>query len=169
MTHRGKRLTCGVMVVGLVVVLGLAFAYRNPILQHVEAWRFQLTRETKTALPDAALKELRLDGDGQLLRSQICREQDTAPLIFLRLFATTSGYAVIWAADDSRILDWQIILPTRPEEVGTDVMKAELEAMGWRVLEQRLPRRAYVLMIDPAPKATLPTRDPGSFDSFRLR
>ena len=148
MNRRGKRVTLGVMAVGLAVVLVLGIAHWDTVRDHVEAWHFQLSRQTKTALPDAALKELRLDGDGHLLRSQISREQDTAPVIFLRLFATTSGYAVIWAADDSRILDRQIILPTRPEEVGTDVMKAELEAMGYRVLEQRFPRRAYVVIVD---------------------
>ena len=46
-------------------------------------------------------------------------------------------------------LGGQIILPTRPEEVGADILRAELETMGWRVLEQRFPRRAYVVIREP--------------------
>jgi hypothetical protein len=159
---RRKRGTAGVGVLGAGVLALLLVAHWGTVRDHVETWHCQLTRKTEAIIPDPALKELRLDGEGHLLRSQIARAQDSTSLIFLRLFATTSGHAVILPADDRTILDWQVILPTRPEEVGTDIMKDELEAMGRRVLKQRFPRRAYVILRDPSAKVTLPTHAPGS-------
>ena len=39
MNRRGKRLTLGVMVVGVAVVVGLAIAHWGAIRDHVEGWR----------------------------------------------------------------------------------------------------------------------------------
>ena len=51
MNRRGKRLTLGVMVVGIGVVLVLGIVHWDTIHDHGEAWHLQLTRETETFEP----------------------------------------------------------------------------------------------------------------------
>ena len=51
MNRRGKRLALGVMAMGLAAVIVLAVANWGTVRDHVEAWRFQLTRETVTMDP----------------------------------------------------------------------------------------------------------------------
>jgi hypothetical protein len=49
---RGKRIAFTVVATGLAVVLGLGIIHRDAVRDHVEAWHFQLTRETTIHEPD---------------------------------------------------------------------------------------------------------------------
>ena len=60
MNRRGKRLTLGVMAVGLAVVLVLAIAHWSTVRDHVEAWWFQLTKKTATIEPLPGLQGMPL-------------------------------------------------------------------------------------------------------------
>jgi hypothetical protein len=150
MNRRGKRLAFTVAVTGLVVLTGLAILHWGTVHDHVQAWRFQLTTETVMIEPDPALKELPVDKEGRLRFRSLIEPPPGhayASFAFLRILASASGQPVILALDEcAAALGGQIILPTRSEEVGADILRAELETMVWRVLEQRFPRRAYVVI-----------------------
>jgi hypothetical protein len=110
MKHRARRVTIGALCLGALVVAVLVVACWGTVRDHVEAWHFQLTRETMT-IPHP------------------------------------SGWPVILASGDRKALDTPITLPDRYKNVVTvDFGRALLEANGWRVLDQRFPRRAYVLI-----------------------
>jgi hypothetical protein len=138
MNRRGKRLTVGVMVVGLAVVLVLAIAHWGTVRDHVEAWHFQLTRETRTIEPDPLEPTL-------VFKSNV----DLTYPIELHLFrhvATFSQRPVIWAPEQN------VNLVSGGLSYTGDITKL-LEAHGWRVLEQRFPRKAYVVIRDVEPAA----------------
>jgi hypothetical protein len=107
MNRRGKRLTLGVMAVGLAVVIVLVIAHWGTVRDHVEAWHFQLTRETES--------------------------MDPAPW--------DSGPPLVFAPAET--VSW----PALPAKAWhTADLAVTLGASGLRVLEQRFPRRAYVVI-----------------------
>jgi hypothetical protein len=132
-------------LVALVVAV-LVLANWGTIRDHVEAWHFQLTRDTEELLPDPAFK-----GRSAALPATIVAtwKPSQAPLNlyfsrgFFRFMADYSGRPVIFASGEH---DYQIQLTTPHEKVTADVAKAILEGNGWRVVEQRFPRRAYVVI-----------------------
>ena len=52
MNRRGKRIAFTVAATGLAVVLVVGILYRHAIRDHLQAWHFQLTRETTTIEPE---------------------------------------------------------------------------------------------------------------------
>ena len=131
MNRRGKRLTLGVMVVGIVVVLALAIAHWGTVRDHVEAWWFQLTCETETIDLSYGHKSLR---------------EETG---LLQLLTDTSGCAVIRERADSSTdrgvyADWSVWV----RETRTEMCLRLLRENGYRVLEQRFPAKAYVVIRD---------------------
>jgi hypothetical protein len=123
MNGRGKRLTLGMMAAGFAVLLGFAIAYRKAILEHVEAWRFQIAR--KTALADP-----------------------TAGTISIRGMEAYSGPALVF--DPAEFGAWPYFTGT--EWVDTADLVVILGASGFRIIEQRFPRRAYVVIRDERPR-----------------
>jgi hypothetical protein len=124
MNRRGKRLTLGVMAAGLAVVLVLAIAYRKPILEHIEAWRFQLTRETVTVEPEDMK-------NGKVKPPEI----DQVIFYFLPGFLDRP---IIFAPKDAVLITGLV----------PDDFREMLKAKSYRVLEQRFPRRAWVVIRD---------------------
>jgi len=136
MNRRGKRLAFTVAAAGLVVVLGLAIAHWKTILEHVEAWRFQLTRETVTITP--------APGGFSPIQDDLA--------VCLRVLATDSGLPVIHDTALDRFVALVARYPPGPAIrscLTKDEALRHLRSKGWRVIEQRFPRRAYVVM-DPA-------------------
>ena len=143
MKRRARRVVLGAAALVAVLVAVLVLANWGLVRDHVEAWHFQLTRETETIEPRAR------------------RPTRTGPI-------AKEEYFFHFAADE---LHSSVIID--PLEVRPDVRHAGgssrdaryealrqflefseggiivcLEKSGWRVLKQRFPRRAYVVILD---------------------
>jgi hypothetical protein len=137
MNRRGTRLTLGVVVVGLAVVLVLAVAHWGTVRDHLEAWRFQLTTETDAIRPDPPYLEL-------------CQKRSgynwSGFKDLLSLLASTSGRLVITSRDAFDRYQAVGMVPAR--DLTPDFALHLLRSEGCRVLEQRFPRSAYVVIDD---------------------
>jgi sugar (pentulose or hexulose) kinase len=122
MKPRARRVTIAAAVLGAGVVGVLVVLNWGTVRDHVEAWHFQLTRQTETVEP--ALLVL-TGGDPHSVET------------VAGVLAQRSGLPVIC----SRAEKWAPIFGA------ADILRA-LEENGFRVLEQRFPRRAYVVMRD---------------------
>jgi hypothetical protein len=164
MNRRGRRLAFTVAATGLAVVIGLCILHWNTVRDHVEAWRFQLTSKTETIEPNPALKGLvaSLQVDDLNLRGCV------------QVLANHSGFRVIvdraeYTATDG---EWAVEIHAKFSQAGslmfddgrgrtppgretvltfgvtTNWALQALKVEGYRVLEQRFPRRAYVVIRD---------------------
>jgi hypothetical protein len=133
MNRRGRRLAFTVAATGLAVVLVLGMVYRVDLRDHLEAWRFQLTRATKTIEPLAP--EQTVTFQPQMATLYPINEHP------LQVTASFSGYAVIF---DPKQMPPLVEAVTVSRGGATGLLKAQ----GWRVIEQRFPRKAYVLIRD---------------------
>jgi hypothetical protein len=159
MSRRGKRIAFTVATMGLAVVLALGILYWRVVLDHVEAWRFQLTRDTKTIKPDPALEaqplETRRGFNKKLTREKLVMfEQDVGTCFFdaeclFQVVANSSGCPVILhpAMSSADITLW-MLTPAWMDSANADAAVGLLRSDGYRVLEQRVPRRAYVVIRD---------------------
>ena len=86
MKRRPRRATIGAVALGTSLVAILAVAYRDTVRDHVEAWHFQLTRETETFDP-FIMTPARLNEEGVL----VC------PSPGLQILATYSRRSIISA------------------------------------------------------------------------
>jgi hypothetical protein len=137
MNRRGKRIAFTVAARGLAMVLAVGIFYRRVVLDHIQEWQFQLTQETRTIEPEPALQ-----GDAFLL----AEPPVGLPLIsFLEILANYSGWPVIHAPEEGNS---ETELLARAERVTADIARMTLESSGYRVLEQRFPRKAYVVIRD---------------------
>jgi hypothetical protein len=152
MNHRGKRIAFTVTATGLVVVLVLVIAHWKTVRDHVQAWHFQLMRETVTIVPDPSFHfDLEGRGDWSVLKLERC----------LPALAAYSGRNVLldsledprrWGrryVKDPRRIIYRSLDPRHSQRRGSHVGVALLEvfrANGLRVFEQRFPRQAYVVM-----------------------
>jgi hypothetical protein len=141
MKPRARRVTIAAAALGAGVVAGIVVA-PGPVRDHISAWRFQLTRETETAVPDSNWSSPR-----QQLRIMEVLVMETMDL--LARLATWSGQPVIFdpidCANEGSSMAW-ILDGEQPR--GTADAVRMLEKNGWHVIEQHLPRRAYVVILD---------------------
>jgi hypothetical protein len=151
MKRRGWRVVLTVVTVGLALVASLV-AFKWPTVRdHAEAWWFQVARKTETIEPAPALKESP--------REFMHAVEQEVTLIDMRgcflVLATYSGLKVIFdSAEDEnsafpRTTDFHSfwILPRGSDLTAASALDV-LRENGWRVLEQRFPRRAYVVIRD---------------------
>ncbi|HVR76646.1 MAG TPA: hypothetical protein VMT52_20115 [Planctomycetota bacterium] len=137
--RRGRRITWAAAAAGCLVVAGFVVLHRAAVRDHVEAWRFVATRETETVTPG---------GNEGTYREPLSILADSTglPLIFdpgsdafiRRLFESSFGLARSWAPP-----------PDQYEQLRTLSGEAVLDALrqdGYRILEQRFPREAYVVV-----------------------
>jgi hypothetical protein len=117
MKPRARRVAVATAVLGAGALAVVLTALRD----HIEAWRFQLTRDTKTVPQD-------------------CGDATSPPI--LCLLARSSGWQVIFDARDAGSLGWSSDMRS-PQ----DILNL-LRGFRWRVLEQRFPRRAFVVIRD---------------------
>ena len=140
MNRRGKRLALAVAATGLGVLLVLVVYHWGPVRDHVEAWRFQSTRETLRIEPNPIFKGRPVD-----LGAEIRHSFEIEPVGILKLLANHSGSQVIYSRKRS---EPGLVAP-RDGDIGmatSDLATRILQANGWRVLEQFFPRRAYVVI-----------------------
>ena len=149
MKLRARRVTIAAAVLGAAVVAVLVVADRDTIRDHIDAWRFQSERKTEMirGVPDGPRPTfVRLFGG-----------------LFERL-ASCSGTPVIVDSQDDHyrrmvpwgvsndLLVWQIMREPPCSLVAAggrrDLILKVLGSNGWRVIEQRFPRRAYVVIRD---------------------
>ena len=117
------RLLFAVTAAALVAVLvtGLTVACWGTVRDHVVAWHFQLTRETEIMGPRSL-------NEGEMV---------TTPGILARysnrsvIFDPVPERGTVWGLNRNASLDHVLVL---------------LRHDGYRVIEQRVPRRAYVLV-----------------------
>ena len=136
MKPRARRIMVGVAVLVAVLVVVLAVACWGTVRDHVEAWHFQLTKETKTIEPCP---------EGMPVRGPsfvgAWKHGTTGP-------AYSEEDVLQFAADMLRcpmILDQRDVLDAVGSRSGESIREV-LADNGWRVLEQHFPRRAYVVI-----------------------
>ena len=144
MKRRGKRIAFTVAAAGLAVVLVLGTIHRGAVRDHLEAWHFQLTRKTKTVTPGSAGRSF----------TSLCEKVGMGPRsvvqdeVLLGVLAERSGRSVIW---DPAGPTWAFVLGQGEElRTAADATRI-LRAGAWRVLDQRFPRRAHIVLHDEPP------------------
>ena len=145
MKPRARRVTLVAVALGGAVLGVLVVANWATVRDHVEAWHFQLTTETETVVPNSAWME----SSAFELFAEGGDDYTIADLEgWLEVLATKSGRTVVLDTTEKKDL---------PLRSGFDSALSVLEANGYRVLEQRFPRRAYVIIRDLnfTPKPTL--------------
>src|SRR5262245_39380789 len=134
MKPRARRLVLLTAAAGTLVIVGLMAFNWPTVHDHAEAWWFQLTTETEAIRPDTPYLEL-------------CKKSDSYSWHgirdLLRLLASTSGRLVIGGRDVYQVM---AMVPAR--NLTPDFALHLLRSEGCRVLEQRFPRSAYVVIAD---------------------
>jgi hypothetical protein len=147
MKPRARRVTIAAAVLGAGVVGVLVVLNWATVRDHFEGWRFQLTRKTETIDPDPLLiTSLAAD------MSDII-EMDA--ISCFRILSTYSGLRVI--VEPAPSPEPMVAIATNvfkdPSmatvlEKTADATRQALQTVGYRILEQRFPRRAYVVIRD---------------------
>jgi hypothetical protein len=139
MKPRPRRVAIAAAALGVVVVAVAVVLNWTAVRDHVEAWHFQVTRETVTTIePNPGFARHCWDeppsGGGWT----------ASPVEVLECLATLSGVpVVIDAGDRPAVTVWGITGKPSPGDLA-----GYLASSGYRVLEQRFPRHAYVVMRD---------------------
>ena len=147
---------------GIAVVIVSAVAHWSTVRDQVEAWHFQLTTETQTIeprllaplAPHEGAQEIEIDDPefkarlAQHVESVLLRHGFQAPSMARYLIedlARCSGFTVIFdpaQTDDPSVSRGEAVI----EQLWPEGPQPSLRRHGWRVLEQRFPRRAYVVI-----------------------
>jgi len=146
MKPRARRVTLAAAVLGAGVVGALMVA-PGPVRDHVEAWRFQLTRETETIEPEPASMGLA----DIWVETREAISYLTVDKPSLRVLASHLNRPVVF---DPQEMAKGAILQSPPLRSGRlqiaalagNGFKNMLQRHGFRILEQRIPRRAYVVI-----------------------
>ena len=143
MKRRGKRISFMLAGAVLASVTGLAMLHREGIRNHLEAWRFQLARETEMLEPD-----LEDPGWIEVLKIQVEASGDESlPMpVLLEVLANSSRTPVI--SDRAREERW---IPWGKRDFAAETALHAAREAGLHVLEQCFPRRAYVVVSDDSP------------------
>ena len=149
MNRRGKRLTPGGMAVGLVVVLVVAIANWGTVRDHVEAWYFQLTRETRTIEPNP--EEPPLVSGWRNWFEPIANHLDIPIIIEAAVWEETAGVAEDAEVEEGPMSDAKRALLEAKTTTAAQTRLQTLRERGFRILEQRFPCRAYVVTGYPTP------------------
>jgi hypothetical protein len=139
MKRRARRVTIAVAVLGAAVV-GVFVVLQFRL--HLQAWNFQRTRKTVKIEPDPGLRTLLAGITGAM-------EMDVKTC--LRVLSAYSRSSVI--AEQEETARARVLRSKNPEDREPLVLTAltaaaacdALEARGWRIIKQRLPREAYVV------------------------
>ena len=137
MNRRARRVVIRAAALVVMVVAVLVVTNWATVRDHVEAWTFQLTRETRTIPPK---------GGGVTVNSFPGEE------LILRLAARQLHCKVIFDPRETRPLFTNCTV----RGWRGDNIQALLVMRGYRVLAQRLPERAYVLIRSSDPTEVLP-------------
>jgi len=157
MKRRARRAVIGAAALVVVLLLAaLVVANWSTIRDHIEAWHFQLTRETTAIDPERnpSLDCARLKGSESSQGRSFALQGVFGVL-------TCSGYSVIHDLPERALHERWVTWPPLPKDpddirnffagsswsiviTATDELAIRiLRASGYRVLEQRFPRRAW--------------------------
>jgi hypothetical protein len=136
MKPRARRGTIAAAVLGAAVVAVLVVVHWDSVRDHVEAWHFQLTKETEAISAVNGLMGSRGQSPQKAQYAINVKE-------LLGVLAEDSGCPVIVESKSAFALALPAIMP--PDAKGSEAALTALRANGWRIVEQRFPRRAYVL------------------------
>ena len=129
MRPRSRRVVLCVAVPGAALAAGLLALDWRSARDHFEAWRFQLTRDTESTSPFST-RSARVNDDGVLVFQR-------PGLEILSAYARRS---IVFDPGETRDVPvWRVDLPA--EEVAR-----VLQEEGYRVIDQRFPRKAYVII-----------------------
>jgi len=138
MKPRARRATIGVAALAVVLLVVLVVACWGTVRDHVEAWHFQLTRKTMEVTPPP--KGFRPVQEPSVEDVAGCR----------LILATDSCLPVVFDSAEDRVSAF--VLRDLDKEVTeflrVDEARRVLRVNGYRILEQRFPRRAYVVIRD---------------------
>jgi hypothetical protein len=123
MKRRARRAVLGATALVAVLVAALVVSHWSTVRDHVEAWHFQLTHETKTIEP--------------LNSAEVLSDS----LHVFQLLSTGANLRVICDPDERDIDGWRA-----SPKLSVDTMLLALRENGYCVLEQRFPRRAFVVI-----------------------
>jgi hypothetical protein len=146
MKLRTRRLSIATTGVGAVFVTVLVVANWSSVHDHLEAWYFQFTRETKMLEPMAeGVVEYSYQPMEHLLqqaandfRSSVIFDPKEMP--FLERSSFSQQDAVIINSN------LPLPVPSRPTQLPEQDITALLKKAKWRVLKEDFPRRAYILI-----------------------
>ena len=141
MKRLARRVVLGAAALVALLLAVLVLANWGTVRDHVEAWHFQLTRETRV-----------VKGEGWLC-GVVSREEN-----LFRNLTAFSGRAVIFACDEDN--EYDAPLPGDMTLGGPEGVLRVLASMNYRVLEQHFPRRAYVVINPSLARAS--GQEPGS-------
>jgi len=149
MKRRARRVVIGGAALVAVVVGVLVATHWGTIRDHVEAWHFQLTRDTQVLIPEPGRKgQPGLSVITTVLRPNMEPRYSVNPGEFLRLLKDFSGTPVIVQPHEYLSeMDLELALSYLDGSriTGEDALR-ELRAAGFRILEQRFPRSAHVVI-----------------------
>ena len=141
MKRRARRAVIGAAALVALVVAVLVVANWTTVRDHIEVWRFQVTRETATIEPMAADVTVYASWWEVLLHDA----------------ADDSRSSVIFDSQEEFPLLSQLVYRRAPEPsryrgragAYAGEIIAFFQKNGYRIIKQRLPRRAYVVVRDP--------------------
>jgi hypothetical protein len=156
-----RRATLALGFLGLVFAAVLLALHWDTVAAHYGAWRFQLGKNTVTIRP-AKARGVSLTGQAFGMDSTRFELEDV-----LALLSDQSGYPVIYDpadgpvdARDSRLPTGKTWWPGAPQGgdqwsptsftvlCTAEMALSMLAKNGWKVIDQRFPRRAYILIRD---------------------
>ena len=144
MKRRARPVVLGAAALVAVLVAVVVVTHRGTVRDHVEAWHFQATTETETITPpdDRERDALERWYFNNHMTSEMTKH---SPLRFhFQLLAAAFRHPVIL---DKRV-GWTTTVDGMAHG-GAAPMLSFLRERGYRVLEQRFPRRAFVVISAP--------------------
>jgi hypothetical protein len=141
MKHRARRVTIGAAILVVAVLTAFVIIYRDTVRDHLEAWRFQVTRKMHVMMPDPDL-----EGEPQQIeRVYVFRRHGVNRGDLLRMLADHSGVPVVLDAQLSTS-GYESLTADECTSVTSSTVLHCLRECGWRIVEQYGPRRAYVVL-----------------------
>ena len=142
MKPRARRVVLGAAALVAVLVAVVVAANWGTVRDHVEAWHFQLTRETTSIHPDGVDADAYQTHD--LGATAHVREH-------VRDLARALRCPVIFDSNDAELLPqciftvYECCVPPTPNSRESFLAFLK-EERGYCIIEQRFPRRAYVVI-----------------------
>jgi hypothetical protein len=136
---RARRIALLTVAAGFLVVGGFVVVNWGSVCTHLEAWQFQLTSHTETIEPDSGWPER--------MSSTLGGKDVGIPVSLPQALANCSGRPVIVDGTDWKKLH---AIAWRRRDFSTEKVLQAVRERSFRVVEQRFPRRVFVVRRDEA-------------------
>ena len=151
----------GFAALGVVLILVLVVAYRRTVRDHFEAWCFQLGRKTETIDPPPPGRTATISSPLTMRERADAYRQDPGVRVLtgreMRIAAHELRSPVIFDPADVPPF---LTDPQMPRTVCN--MRGLLARNGYRIIEQRIPRRAYVILREEPREPGMPAAPRGA-------